>query len=91
VFLDVVGEVPTSDLERTRLEAPGAPLCDLLVHAGLSSSKSQARRDVDGGGVYLNNERVVDAARGVTAGDMLFDRFLLLRKGKRSYSVLNVK
>jgi len=91
VFMDVVGEVPTSDLERARLEAPGAPLGDLLVHAGLSSSKSQARRDVDGGGVYLNNERIVDAARGVTARDMLFDRFLLLRKGKRSYSVLNVK
>ena len=91
VFNDVVGEVPTRDLERARLALPGAALSDLLVQAGLSSSKGQARKDIEGGGIYLNNERVVETTRTVTTGDLLFGKFLLLRKGKRTYAVLSVR
>jgi len=91
VFGDVVGEVPTADLERSKLDAPGTPIVDLLVLAGLAPSKGQARKDIDGGGVYLNNERVGEALRAVTADDLLFGRYVLLRKGKRSYAVLNAR
>ena len=79
------------DLEMARLATPGAALLDVLVQAGLSSSKSQARKDIEGGGVYLNNERVVEVTRNVTASDLLFGKFLLVRKGKRTYAVLNVR
>lgn len=87
IFKDVVGEVPTKDLEKSRLDAPGAPIADLVVHAGLAPSKGQARKDLDAGGIYLNNVRV-DHTRSVTATDLLFGQHLLLRKGKRSYAVL---
>ena len=56
--------------------------------AGLSPSKSQARKDVEAGGVYLNSIRVSEVARAITANDLLFGRFVLLRKGKRTYAVL---
>jgi len=88
VFLEVVGEVPTQDLEKGKLVFPGAPLPEVLVQAGLSPSKSQARKDAEGGGIYINNERVADATKSVTQEDLLFDKFLLLRKGKRTYAVL---
>jgi tyrosyl-tRNA synthetase len=91
VFQDVVGEVPTKDLEKSKLEGTGAPLVELLVHAGLSSSKGQARKDIEGGGIYLNNVRAADSSRAVTAGDLLFGQHLLLRKGKRTYAVLSVR
>ena len=39
-------------------------------------------------GVYLNSVRVSEAARAITANDLLFGRFVLLRKGKRTYAVL---
>src|SRR5580765_6447222 len=91
VFREAVGEVPTRELEIARLATPGAAISDVLVQAGLASSKGQARRDIEGGGVYLNNERVGDAARSVTKSDLLFGRFLLLRKGKRTYAVLNAR
>jgi tyrosyl-tRNA synthetase len=90
VFNDVVGEVPTKNLEKSRLEAAGAPLVELLVHAGLAPSKGQARKDIEGGGIYVNNVRVGEAIRAVTAGELLFGKYLLLRKGKRTYAVLNV-
>jgi tyrosyl-tRNA synthetase len=91
IFQDVVGEVPTRDLERAKLDGAGAPIADMLVHSGLSPSKGQARKDVEGGGVYLNNIRVAEVARPVTAADLLFGKYLLLRKGKRTYAVLHVR
>lgn len=90
LFRDVVGEIPTKELERTKLEGGGAPLGDLLVHAGLAPSKGQARKDIEGGGIYLNNVRTAEASRAVTHNDLLFGKYLLLRKGKRTYAVLNV-
>ena len=88
VFQEVLGEVPTKELERSRLDGAGLPLVDALVHSGLSASKSQARKDVEGGGIYLNNIRVAEIARAVTMNDVLFGKYLLLRKGKRTYAVL---
>jgi tyrosyl-tRNA synthetase len=88
IFQDVVGEVPTKDLERAKLAAPGTALTELLVHAGLCPSKGQARKDLEGGGIYLNNAKITDSARAVTTADLLFGKHLLLRKGKRTYAVL---
>ncbi len=90
VFQDVVGEIPTHPLERAKLEGAGTGLTDLLVHAGLAPSKGQARKDVEGGGIYVNNVRAAEAGRAVTTADLLFGRHLLLRKGKRTYAVLTV-
>lgn len=90
VFRDVVGEVPTFDLEKSKLEGTGLSLLDALIHAGLAPSRGQARKDVDGGGIYLNNVRVTESSRSVTPADLAFGGFLLLRKGKRTYAVLRV-
>jgi len=62
-----------------------------LVHSGLCPSKGQARKDVEGGGVYLNNIRETNFQRAVAAGDLLFGKYLLLRKGKRNYVVLTAR
>jgi len=88
-FSDVVGEIPTKDLERAKLDGPGAALIDLLVHAGLAPSRGQARKDIEGGGIYVNNIRVAEATRAVSIADLLFGKYVLLRKGKRTYAVLN--
>ncbi len=88
VFNDVVGEVPTKDIEKSKLESAGTSLVDVLVHAGLCPSKGQARKDIEGGGIYVNNLRSADLARSITSADLLFGQYLLLRKGKRTYTVL---
>jgi tyrosyl-tRNA synthetase len=90
VFNDVVGEVPTKELERAKLDGAGVSIADLVVHAGLETSKGAARKSLEAGGIYLNNVRV-DHTRAVTPGDLLFDKYLLLRKGKKSYAVLTAK
>jgi tyrosyl-tRNA synthetase len=88
VFRDVVGEAPTVALEKAKLDGSGLPLIDLLVHSALSSSRGQAKKDIEGGGIYLNNVRAGDLGRSATAADLLFGRYLLLRKGKRTYAVI---
>lgn len=87
-FNEIVGEVPTKELPKAQLDGAGQPLVEVLVHSGLSSSKGQARKDIEGGGVYVNNVREANAQRAVVAGDLLFGRHVLLRKGKRNYVVI---
>ncbi len=83
-FSEIVGEVPTKEIEKAKLDGPGWPLVELLVVSGLCSSKGQARKDTEGGGVYVNNAREGRVGRGVTAEDLLFGKYLLLRKGTLS-------
>jgi len=63
----------------------------LLVESGLSTSKGQARKDVEGGGININNTREGNAQRRLQAGDLLFGRYLLLRKGKKNYTAIEVQ
>ena len=90
-FNEIVGEVPTKDIAKTDLDGAGKALVELLVHGGLCTSKGQARKDIEGGGVYINNQREASFQRAVTAIDLLFGKHLLLRKGKRNYVVLTLK
>jgi tyrosyl-tRNA synthetase len=90
-FNEIVGEAPSREIEKTKLEGAGTALTELLVEAGLCPSKGQARKDVEGGGIYLNNIRETEFQRPVTAKDLLFGKHLLLRKGKRNYCVMTLK
>jgi tyrosyl-tRNA synthetase len=90
-FNEIVGEVPTKDIEKSRLEGLGLPLVELLVHAGLSPSKGQARKDIEGGGVNINNTRETNIARMVQISDLLFGKHVLLRKGKKNYVVITAQ
>jgi tyrosyl-tRNA synthetase len=87
VFRDVVGEIPTKDIPTAELA--GLALTEALVQSGLSQSKGQAKKDIEGGGVYINNVKCADIARALAATDLLFGKHVLLRKGKRTYAVLN--
>jgi len=91
VFMEVVGEVPTMEVARMRFDGQGTQLVELLVEAGLCPSKSQARKDIDGGGIYVNNVRQAGWQRALTTNDLLFGKYLLLRKGKKDYVVITVR
>lgn len=88
-FQEIVGEIPTTTIPAASVQQ-GLPLIELLVLAGLCSSKGQARKDVEGGGIYVNNRREGESQRLVGIGDLLFGRHLLLRKGKRNYALASV-
>jgi len=91
VFNQILGEVPTKEIEKAKLDGAGISLVELLVHAGLCPSKGQARKDIEGGGVNINNVREASATRVVTASDLLFGKHVLLRKGKKNYVVVTAR
>ena len=91
IFNEIVGEVPTKEIAKAELDGAGKPLVELLVLTGLCPSKGQARKDIEGGGAYVNNVREASIQRTFTTNDLLFGKHLLLRKGKRNYVVLTAK
>jgi tyrosyl-tRNA synthetase len=86
---DIFDEVPASTLARQELEGDGLALLDLLVRAGLASSKGDARRTLDGGGAYINNVQA-DAGRRVSLVDTIDGQFVVLRKGRRNYHLVKL-
>jgi tyrosyl-tRNA synthetase len=68
-----------------RVEGEWPTLVDLMVTTGLSTSKSEARRSIGEGGVYLNNTRVEDV--DLTPGDSdAIGGWLVLRRGKKRFA-----
>ena len=67
----------------------GAHMAQRLMRGGHQLAgfdpKPQARKDLEGGGIYLNNVREANPQRTVLSKDLLFGKHLLLRKGKRNY------
>lgn len=82
-------EAPTTSKPKSSLGGAGWALIDALVESGLCNSKGMARKDITGGGIYLNDERVSDAALNLTNKDLIAGKYLVLRKGKKNYHLVS--
>jgi tyrosyl-tRNA synthetase len=69
----------------------GLPLADVLVRAGLASSKGEARRGISGKGFSVNDIAETDVQRKLTRADLRQERFVMLRKGKKNHAMLVVE
>lgn len=63
-------------------------LVDILVTAGVSPSKRQAREDVTNGAIYINGERIQDLDYQLDQKDRLEGQLTVIRRGKKKYSIL---
>ncbi|CAM3619049.1 tyrosine--tRNA ligase [Nocardioides marinus] len=82
-----LGEAGAVSVERGAMPT----ITDLLVEAGLAKSKGEARRTVGEGGAYLNNERVEDPELVPGAEHLIGGRWMVLRKGKKSFKGVEVR
>ena len=81
-----------AQLPRTQV-VKGEPIptwVDLIAATGVVDSKSAARRIVKEGGAYLNNQKVPSEDFAPVTDDLLYGRFLLLRKGKRDLAAVEI-
>jgi tyrosyl-tRNA synthetase len=67
------------------------PVADLMAATGIAPSKSAARRAIGEGGAYLNNVKVTEQDAVPQSSDLLHDRFLVLRRGKRTVGGAEVR
>jgi tyrosyl-tRNA synthetase len=81
----LAGEVPSSSAPRASL----TDTVEVLTTTGLASSKSDARRQLQQGGVRANGVSI-GPDQGLDEVPLLHDRYLLLRKGKRSYHLVEI-
>ena len=84
----VAREVPGATLAPGESLAEGVDLAVVLVRTGLASSGGDARRQIDQHGISVNG-RKVEAGRPLTTDDLVQDRWVLLRKGKKGWAVLD--
>lgn len=83
-------EVPVTSMTRADLDAK-IGLVDLLVRTGLAESKGAARKLIEGGGVYLNNDRQDHPQKAVSDEDLKWPSAILLRVGKKNYHLVVIE
>lgn len=74
--------VPMVEIER------GADLQQALVDSGLQPSRGQARKTISQNAITINGEKQSDPEYTFTEGDILFNRYTLLRRGKKNYCLV---
>ena len=75
--------MPTTKLSDSDLNGNVISLLDLLVKTGLATSKSEARRLIMQGGIYVNNVQITDISFNVCRADLT--TAIIIRKGKKTY------
>jgi len=83
-----LADAPSLPVRRSELAA-GLSLVDALVRTELVASRSDARRQLQAGGVYVNGHRA-NAERSLGPGEALYGRYIILRRGKAEHAVLTV-
>ncbi|MCU0721873.1 MAG: tyrosine--tRNA ligase [Pirellula sp.] len=86
-LLSIFADVPSQTVSRDLL-SQGLNIVDALVLASLSKSKGEARRLAESGGVYINNRRCEAVDRVLGADDLASESVIVLRTGKKKYSLL---
>lgn len=80
---DAFKDVPSVDLAKEDKN-----IVELLVEAGVSPSKRQAREDVTNGAISVNGEKIQDLDYTVAENDRLEDAFAIVRRGKKKYHMV---
>ena len=87
-LLEVFADAPSSTLPRSSLDGEGLELAGVLVSAGLFRSKTEACTALAQGGLYVNNRRRNEAEARLGRGDLLQDRYVVLRRGRQSHHLV---
>ncbi|MBN9596902.1 MAG: tyrosine--tRNA ligase [Afipia sp.] len=83
----VGGDLPTLEISRAELDA-GAPALGLFVKAGLVASNGEARRQIKGGGLRINDAPVTDEKISLTLKDLTSEGVVKLSMGRKKHVLL---
>ena len=86
--MQIFSHVPSCEFPRADL-AGGLSLIDAFVAAGIAKSKGEARRTIEQGGGYVNNERVDDVAHTISENDLIGE-VAVIRSGRKRYALVKV-
>ncbi len=87
---DIFADVPAYVIRKEQLIGQGISLIDLMAEAGSVKSKGEARRLIQGGGVYINNQKTSGIEQRVSLHDAIDNLFIVLRKGRKNYYLIKM-
>lgn len=85
---DIAGDAPSATLASA--DVIGKPLADVVAAVKMLPSKSEVKRMVKGGGVYVNNQKIADPNAVVAEGDLIEGRLMLVAAGKKNKMLIRV-
>lgn len=88
--LEIFAEAPSVEIDGSCFQGDGMALVDLIVTAKMAESKSEARRLIQAGGIYLHNIRINDSKRTIKLQDAIEGQAFILRKGQKEYRLIRV-
>ena len=83
---DALKDAPSAEADKE-----DSSLVNVLVNAGVSPSRRQAREDIQNGAIYINGERNQDVNYEINAEDKIDGEFTVVRRGKKKYTIINYK
>ena len=88
---EILEDAPHLPVSKQRFEGEGVRLLDLIQGTGLSPSTGDARRAIQGGGIYLNNRRVNDVRLRVVLEHSIEGKIIVLRRGTREFRLVRIE
>lgn len=89
-LLSLFQGVPQVELAKTEIEN-GINIVEVLSDkCNIFSSRGEARKMIEGGGVFINKSKVADANLNLSASDLIKGKYLLAQKGKKNYYLILV-
>ena len=76
--------MPTTEITESELNDGVIDIMTVLVRSGLCASKSEARRNIQQGGVTVNDEKITDISKSFGADEL--KKGIIVRRGKKNYS-----
>lgn len=77
--------MPSAEIALTEMN-----LVDFLIEVGIEPSKRQAREDITNGAITISGTKIQDLDYMVTSKDSFDNRFILVRKGKKKYTLIHL-
>lgn len=82
-------DLPFITIDRARLD-DGVPMIDLLVETGLSGSKGEARRLIEGGGARANDHSITAITHMIGSDDLTAEDYIKLSAGKKKHALIKL-
>ena len=87
---DVLDGSSVTEVTRDQLSGEGLRFSELAILTGAGKSGGDIRRTIEQGGMYLNGEQIGDANRTVKTEDLVEGRLLIIRRGRKNYSLIKL-
>lgn len=87
---DIFDDVPSSNFSLSEIENETTNIIDFLVSNQIFSGKGEARRMIDSGGIYINNEKKSQSDLVISKEHSIDGKFIVVRKGKKNYYLINL-